>query len=103
MVDGVVAGIGLTPNVELAKAAGLPTGNGVVVDEFLRTRDPNIFAAGDVAEFYNPTLGRRMRVEHEDNANSMGRLAGRNMAGMLEMYDHLPSFYSDMFELGYEE
>jgi 3-phenylpropionate/trans-cinnamate dioxygenase ferredoxin reductase component len=101
-VDGVVAGIGLTPNVELAEAAGLATGNGIVVDEFLRTRDPNIFAAGDVAEFYNPALERRMRVEHEDNANSMGRLAGRNMAGMLEMYDHLPSFYSDMFELGYE-
>jgi NADPH-dependent 2,4-dienoyl-CoA reductase/sulfur reductase-like enzyme len=80
----------------------LSTSNGIVVDEFLRTSDPGIYAAGDVAEFYNPTLAKRLRVEHEDNANSMGRLAGRNMAGMMEPYDHLPSFYSDMFELGYE-
>jgi NADPH-dependent 2,4-dienoyl-CoA reductase/sulfur reductase-like enzyme len=102
IVDGVVAGIGMEPNIELAKAAGLSTSNGIVVDEFLRTSIPGIYAAGDVAEFYNPTLAKRMRVEHEDNANSMGRLAGRNMAGMIEPYDHLPSFYSDMFELGYE-
>ena len=102
IVDGVVAGIGMEPNIELATAAGLSTNNGIVVDEFLRTSIPGIYAAGDVAEFYNPTLAKRMRVEHEDNANSMGRLAGRNMAGMIEPYDHLPSFYSDMFELGYE-
>lgn len=102
VVDGVVAGIGMEPNIELAKAAGLSTSNGIVVDEFLRTSVPGIYAAGDVAEFYNPTLAKRMRVEHEDNANSMGRLAGRNMAGGSEAYDHLPSFYSDMFELGYE-
>jgi NADPH-dependent 2,4-dienoyl-CoA reductase/sulfur reductase-like enzyme len=101
-VDGVVAGIGMEPNSELAQTAGLSTSNGIVVDEFLRTSDPDVYAAGDVAEFYNPTLAKRMRVEHEDNANSMGRLAGRNMAGMREPYDHLPSFYSDMFELGYE-
>jgi 3-phenylpropionate/trans-cinnamate dioxygenase ferredoxin reductase subunit len=102
IVDAVVAGIGLESNVELARAVGLSTNNGIVVDEFLRTSDPNIYAAGDVAEFYNPTLAKRMRVEHEDNANSMGKLAGRNMAGMIEAYTHLPSFYSDMFELGYE-
>jgi 3-phenylpropionate/trans-cinnamate dioxygenase ferredoxin reductase subunit len=101
-VDGVVAGIGLEPDIELAQTAGISTNNGIVVDEFLRTSDPNIYAAGDVAEFYNPALGKRMRVEHEDNANSMGKLAGRNMAGMVEAYEHLPSFYSDMFELGYE-
>lgn len=102
IVDGVVAGIGLEPNIELAKVAGFSTNNGIVVDEFLRTSIAGIYAAGDVAEFYNPTLAKRMRVEHEDNANSMGRIAGRNMAGMIEPYDHLPSFYSDMFELGYE-
>jgi 3-phenylpropionate/trans-cinnamate dioxygenase ferredoxin reductase subunit len=102
IVDGVVAGIGLEPNIALAKAAGLSTNNGIVVDEFLRTSMAGIYAAGDVAEFYNPTLAKRMRVEHEDNANSMGRIAGRNIAGMIEPYDHLPSFYSDMFELGYE-
>ncbi len=102
MVDAVVAGIGIEPNIELAESIGLTTDNGVVVDEFLRTSNPDIYAAGDVAAFYNPALGKRMRVEHEDNANSMGRLAGRNMAGMIEPYDHLPFFYSDMFELGYE-
>ncbi|HJT80193.1 MAG TPA: FAD-dependent oxidoreductase, partial [Chthoniobacterales bacterium] len=102
IVDGVVAGIGLEPNTELACAIGLKTDNGIVVDKFLRTGDSDIYAAGDVAAFYNPTLGKRMRVEHEDNANSMGRLAGRNMAGLMESYDHLPFFYSDMFELSYE-
>lgn len=101
-VDGVVAGIGITPNVDLARAAGLTVENGIAVDEFLRTNDPNIFAAGDVAEFFNPSLAKRMRVEHEDNANTMGRLAGRNMAGKTEPYHHLPMFYSDLFELGYE-
>ena len=74
----------------------------IVVDAHLRTSHPDIYAAGDVAAFYNPALGKRMRVEHEDNANAMGRLAGRNMAGKSEPYHHLPFFYSDMFELGYE-
>ena len=102
VVDAVVAGIGIEPNVELAKAAGLEVENGVMVDEFLRTSHPDIHAAGDVAAFHNPALGTRIRVEHEDNANSMGRLAGRNMAGKSEPYRYLPFFYSDMFELGYE-
>jgi NADPH-dependent 2,4-dienoyl-CoA reductase/sulfur reductase-like enzyme len=101
-VDGVVAGIGLQPNIELAKAAGLQVNNGIIVDEFLRTSHPDIYAAGDVAAFYNPLLSKRIRVEHEDNANTMGRLAGRNMAGAREPYDHLPSFYSDLFDLSYE-
>ena len=102
IVDAVVAGIGIEPNIELAEPIGLTTENGIVVDELLRTSNPNIHAAGDVAAFYNPALGKRLRVEHEDNANSMGRLAGRNMAGMAEAYDYLPFFYSDLFELGYE-
>jgi 3-phenylpropionate/trans-cinnamate dioxygenase ferredoxin reductase component len=102
VVDGVVAGIGIEPNVELAKTAGLEVNNGIIVDEFLRTSRPDIYAAGDVASFHNPALGKRIRVEHEDNANSMGRLAGRNMAGKSVPYRHLPFFYSDMFELGYE-
>ena len=101
-VDGVVAGVGIEPNVELAQTAGLNVENGIIVDEVLRTSHPGIHAAGDVAAFYNPALGRRIRVEHEDNANSMGRLAGRNMAGKSEPYHHLPFFYSDMFDLGYE-
>lgn len=101
-VDGVVAGIGIEPNVALAQAAGLKVENGIIVDEFLRASSPNIFAAGDVAAFHQPALGKRIRVEHEDNANSMGRQAGRNMAGAAEAYLHLPMFYSDLFELGYE-
>jgi len=102
VVDGVVAGVGIEPNVELAQTIGLEVENGIVVDEFLRTSHPDIYAAGDVAAFYNPALGKRIRVEHEDNANSMGRLAGLNMAGKSEPYHHLPFFYSDMFDLGYE-
>ena len=102
LVDAVVAGIGIQPNVELAKSAGLQVGNGILVDRILATSAPGIFAAGDAAEFFNPALNKRMRVEHEDNANSMGRQAGRNMAGASELYDHLSYFFSDLFELGYE-
>jgi NADPH-dependent 2,4-dienoyl-CoA reductase/sulfur reductase-like enzyme len=100
--DGVVAGIGIQPNVELAQAAGLEVDDGVRVDRSLRTSRPDIYAAGDVANFFNPALDRRLRVEHEDNANTMGRLAGQSMAGRAVAYDHLPFFYSDLFELGYE-
>jgi len=102
VVDGVVAGLGIEPNLELARQVGLQTGDGIQVDEYLRTSQPDIYAAGDAAFFYNPALDRRLRVEHEDNANTMGRLAGRNMAGAAEPYHHLPFFYSDLFELGYE-
>jgi NADPH-dependent 2,4-dienoyl-CoA reductase/sulfur reductase-like enzyme len=101
-VDGVVAGIGITPNVALAKAAGLAVGDGVEVDERLATSAPGAYAAGDVASFVTPALGKRIRVEHEDNANTMGRAAGRSMAGAGEPYRHLPFFYSDLFDLGYE-
>ena len=99
---GVVAGLGITPNTSLAEDAGLAVDNGIIVDELLRTSDESVYAAGDVASFHNPTLGRRMRVEHEDSAKTMGRAAGRNMAGERTPYDHLPFFYSDLFELGYE-
>ncbi|HEY3473581.1 MAG TPA: FAD-dependent oxidoreductase [Anaerolineales bacterium] len=101
-VDGVVAGIGIRPNVELAQQAGLQVENGIVVDEHLLTSAPDIFAAGDVANFFHSALGKRVRVEHEDNALRMGKLAGRNMAGADESYTHVPMFYSDLFELGYE-
>lgn len=100
--DHAVAGLGIDPNIELAQRAGLEVGDGIIVDAFLRTSDPDIYAAGDVASFYNPSLDTRMRVEHEDNANTMGRLAGRAMAGEPEPYNYLPYFYSDLFELGYE-
>jgi len=82
--------------------AGLEVENGIVVDELLRTTNPDIYAAGDVANFFNPALGKRLRVEHEDNANTMGREAGRAMAGKASPYHHLPFFYSDLFDLGYE-
>jgi len=101
-VDAVVAGIGINPNIDLAKRAGLDTNEGIIVDGHLRTSHADIYAAGDVAEFYNPALDRRLRVEHEDNANTMGRMAGKNMAGAGESYHHLPFFYSDLFDLGYE-
>src|SRR6266513_2385403 len=100
--DLAVAGLGIVPNTELAQQAGLRVDNGIVVDEHLRTNVSDIYAAGDVANFYNPVLDTRMRVEHEDNANTMGRAAGRAMAGAPEPYHHLPFFYSDLFELGYE-
>ncbi len=101
-VDCVVAGIGIIPNTTLAEAAGLSVDNGIVVDRYLRTSEPTIFAAGDVANFENPHLGKRIRVEHEDNANAMGELAGQNMAGEMNPYEYLPSFYSDLFDIGYE-
>jgi 3-phenylpropionate/trans-cinnamate dioxygenase ferredoxin reductase subunit len=101
-VDGVVAGIGIQPNIEVAKAAGVEVEDGILVDEFLRTNYPDIYAAGDVAAFYNSALGTRLRVEHEDNAITMGQTAGRNMAGDSNSYDYLPYFYSDLFDLGYE-
>jgi len=101
-VDGVVAGIGIRPNLELAKQANLQIANGVVVNEQLQTSVPEIYAAGDLANFHHASLAKRVRVEHEDNAIWMGHQAGRNMAGAGEAYTHVPMFYSDLFDLGYE-
>lgn len=100
--DAIVGGIGIRPDTELAKSAGIKVDNGITVDEYLRTSINNIFAAGDAANFYNPVLGKRIRIEHADNANKMGKHAGLNMGGKEEPYNYLPFFYSDMFELGYE-
>src|SRR5919108_1328168 len=101
-VDGVVAGIGIRPSFEIAQQAGLQVENGIVVDKHLLTSAPDIYAAGDVANFFHAALGKRVRVEHEDNALKMGKLAGRNMAGANEPYAHIPMFYSVLFDLGYE-
>jgi 3-phenylpropionate/trans-cinnamate dioxygenase ferredoxin reductase subunit len=99
----VVAGIGIEPNVELAAGAGLPIRNGIVVDALGRVGGRReVFAAGDVARFPVPALGGDLRVEHEDHAKSHGKRVGANMAGAAEPYDHLPFFYSDLFDLGYE-
>ncbi|HKK20482.1 MAG TPA: FAD-dependent oxidoreductase [candidate division Zixibacteria bacterium] len=100
--DVVVAGIGIQPNVDLARAAGLKVDEGIFVNENLQTSNPDIYAAGDVANFFNPSLDRRLRVEHEDNATKMGECAGKNMAGKKTPYHYLPFFYSDLFDLGYE-
>jgi 3-phenylpropionate/trans-cinnamate dioxygenase ferredoxin reductase component len=101
--DAVVAGIGIEPNVELAAEAGLPVTNGIVVDALGRAGGRgDVFAAGDVARFPVPALGGDLRVEHEDHAKSHGRGVGANMAGAAKPYDHLPFFYSDLFDLGYE-
>jgi NADPH-dependent 2,4-dienoyl-CoA reductase/sulfur reductase-like enzyme len=99
--DAVVAGLGIVPRTELAEAAGLPVDDGIVVDEYGRV-EGDVFAAGDVARFPILALGKTGRVEHEDHANTHGRLVGANAAGAHERYDHLPFFYSDLFDLGYE-
>lgn len=107
VVDHIIAGIGIRPNTGLAQAAGIAVakneeGGGILVDEHLRTNLPSIFAAGDAASFPQPAWQKTVRVEHEDNANSMGYVAGQNMAGHDVPYDHQPFFYSDLFDLGYE-
>jgi 3-phenylpropionate/trans-cinnamate dioxygenase ferredoxin reductase component len=101
--DVVAAGLGLEPATDLAAAGGLEVDNGIVVDELGRAAGyEDVFAAGDVASFPVAALGRRFRVEHEDHAKSHGRSVGANMAGADVPYIHLPFFYSDMFDLGYE-
>ena len=102
VADGVIAGIGVEPNVDLARAAGLEVSDGIRVDASLRTSDPDIFAAGDVVSIYNAALKTWRRVEHADNANNSGGYAGVAMAGRTVRYEYLPFFYSDLFEVGYE-
>jgi NADPH-dependent 2,4-dienoyl-CoA reductase/sulfur reductase-like enzyme len=101
--DAVVAGLGIVPATELAEAAALPVEDGIVVDAHGRVGGrEDVFAAGDVARFPVASLGGTRRVEHEDHANTHGRVVGANMAGADVPYDHLPFFYSDLFDLGYE-
>jgi len=100
--DVVIVGIGIAPSLELAKSAGLLTGNGVEVNQHLQTSDPDIYAAGDNAFFPYQALGKQTRVEHWDNALNQGKCAGRNMAGAGEPYTYMPYFFSDLFEFGYE-
>lgn len=98
----VIAGIGIAPEMELAKGAGLGTGDGIIVNERLETSVPNVYAAGDNAYFPYQALGVSRRVEHWDNALNQGKQAGRNMAGAGEPYTYMPYFFSDLFEFGYE-
>jgi NADPH-dependent 2,4-dienoyl-CoA reductase/sulfur reductase-like enzyme len=98
----IVAGLGIEPRTDLAEAAGLEVDDGILVDEFGRAGGRDVFAAGDVARFPVAALRGTRRVEHEDHANTHGRVVGANMAGAETPYDHIPFFYSDLFELGYE-
>jgi NADPH-dependent 2,4-dienoyl-CoA reductase/sulfur reductase-like enzyme len=100
--DLVIVGVGVVPNTGLAEAAGLEVSDGVVVDESLRTSDPDIYAAGDVANAHNPLLGRRIRVEHWANAEAGGPAAARAMLGKKVAYDWLPFFFTDQYDLGME-
>jgi NADPH-dependent 2,4-dienoyl-CoA reductase/sulfur reductase-like enzyme len=103
-VDMVVMGVGIRLNTELTETAGLRLGDRgeVIVDEYLRTSDPDIYAAGDIAAWPDPTFGTRLRVEHWDVARRQGLRAGRNMAGERKPYESLPYFFSDMFDLSFE-
>lgn len=100
--DFVVIGIGISPNTELAKNAGLKVDNGIVVDEHLETSVPGIYAASDVANFYSHIFGKHLRLEHYDLAIRHGMLAGENMAGGSQVFNELPYFFSFMFDIRIE-
>ena len=100
--DVVIVGIGVIPSVELAERAGLRTDNGVLVDAQLRTSDPHIYAVGDIANIDHPTIGRRVRVEHWATALHTGPAAARAMLGQDVVYDRLPYFFTDQYDLGME-
>lgn len=97
--DLVIIGIGIIPNVELAQAAGIEWDNGIIVDDHCRTSAPDIYAAGDCTNHPNPTLGRRLRLESVPNAMEQGRVAAINMCGGDRVYDAIPWFWSDQYEL----
>jgi NADPH-dependent 2,4-dienoyl-CoA reductase/sulfur reductase-like enzyme len=100
--DIAIVGIGIKPDIQLAEKAGLKIDNGIVVNEYLQSSNPDIYAAGDNALFFHEGLGKAMRMEHWDNALSQGKQAGKNMTGALESFTYLPYFYSDLFDFGYE-
>ncbi|GAA1553145.1 FAD-dependent oxidoreductase [Kribbella sancticallisti] len=100
--DAVVVGIGAIPNVDLAERAGLSCDNGIVVDESLRTDDPDVYAVGDVAKSYRPFYGGHLRVEHWDNALKAAPVAARAMLGQRVVYDELPYFFTDQYDVGME-
>jgi 3-phenylpropionate/trans-cinnamate dioxygenase ferredoxin reductase subunit len=100
--DLLVVGVGVAPRSGLAEDAGLECDNGVLVDEYLRSSDASVFAAGDVANAFHPGLGRRLRVEHWDNAIRQGQVAARNMLGDQVGYDRLPYFFTDQYDVGME-
>ncbi|HLS76785.1 MAG TPA: FAD-dependent oxidoreductase [Nocardia sp.] len=100
--DAVLIAVGAEPDIELAKQAGLATGGGVLVDAALRTSDPDIVAVGDIAEQQHPRLGTRVRVEHWANALNQPEVAAATMLGREAVYDRLPYFFTDQYDLGME-
>jgi 3-phenylpropionate/trans-cinnamate dioxygenase ferredoxin reductase component len=100
--EAVIVGVGITPNTQLAEAAGLQVSNGIVVDSQLRSSDPDIFAAGDVASAFHPLLGTHIRVEHWANALNQPQTAARAMLGQDVAYDRVPYFFTDQYDLGME-
>ncbi|MEO7586560.1 MAG: FAD-dependent oxidoreductase [Arachnia sp.] len=102
VADAVIVGVGATPRTELAERAGLAVGNGVHVNASLRTSHPDVFAAGDVANAWHPSLAQRVRVEHWSNAAWQPRVAARAMLDIDASYDRLPYFYSDQYDLSME-
>ncbi|HJP75564.1 MAG TPA: FAD-dependent oxidoreductase [Pseudonocardiaceae bacterium] len=100
--DAIVVGIGAAPSTALAEQAGLTVDNGIVVDAALRSSDPDIFAAGDVANAFHPVLGRRVRVEHWANALNQPATAAAAMLGQEARYEELPYFFTDQYDLGME-
>ena len=100
--DLVVVGVGALPNTDLAAHSGLEVDDGIMVDEHLRTADPAVFAAGDVARAFHPLLGRHVRVEHWANAVHQPVVAARSMMGRHDTYERLPYFYTDQYDLGME-
>ena len=100
--DLVLVGIGAVPNVELAKSAGLEVDNGILTDQSMRTSDPDIYAAGDVANAYHPVAKMRLRSEHWANALKGGPVAAKAMLGQSVSFDEIPYFYTDQFDIGME-
>lgn len=100
--DAVIVGVGAAPNTALAESAGLEVDNGIVADEHLRTSHPDVFAAGDVVNAFHPFLGRRLRVEHWANALNQPAVVAAGMLGREAVYDRLPYFYTDQYDLGME-
>ncbi len=99
--DTLVLGLGVEPRLRLAEEAGLDVDDGVLVNEYFQTSDPNIYAAGDISSYPDPILGRH-RIEHVDHARKSGTTVGKNMAGANEPYDYTPYFYSDVFDLSWK-
>lgn len=99
--DLAIVAIGVQPNCEFLDGSGLAVDDGVVVDECLRASDPDVFAAGDVANFFDPVFGLRRRIEHVDNARRQGRLAARNMGGQRVPYRDVSMFWGDVFDMPY--